>query len=83
MRTWKVRRWDDRPEKTVDLPLPCEHCGTEAALTVAAAPTPIAVVGSGFVFEPADYPLPKGWRPDEIECRACHHVFTGDSADVR
>lgn len=78
MRSWRVIRWDEQPEKTAVLAMSCEHCGTEALLPVGQTPKPIAGMGMGFVFEPADFPPPKSWRPDEIECRVCHHVYGGD-----
>lgn len=85
MKTWNVTRWDSKPHKTHLISLICPHCGTDAALEVGDMPgaSMIAAVGLSLIFDPPSYAPPDNTLPDEIKCRTCRKIFSGEDNDVR
>lgn len=76
-RTWKVIRWDKKPEGASLYELCCPHCGIAAMVEI--GPTPgaqiIAAIGLGLIFEPAGYVPPPGFMPEVIRCRTCRRAW--------
>lgn len=85
MKTWNVLKWLNKPAKTHKVSLVCPHCGTDAVLEVGEAPggTLIAAVGLNLIFDPPSYVPPDNFMPDEIKCRTCRKIFSGEVSDVR
>lgn len=80
MKTWKVLKWDNKPEKTQTIEPDCPHCGTEATLEVSATPgyRIIATMGMAVIFDPANHDPGPDFFPNLIQCRTCRHVFTSE-----
>ena len=89
VKTWKVLRWDKRPENVRPYFLCCPKCGNDAELEI--GPTPggiiIAAIALGLIFDPAGYTPPPNTMPDEIQCRKCRKIFehlpNEEESDVR
>lgn len=77
MRTFKILRWDEKPDITNEITLDCPYCGTESILPIDARSIPLASNGMGTVF---DHPSWIGMIPQKIQCRKCHRVFENQSA---
>ena len=81
MRTWKVIKWDNKPEHLKTIELACRHCGQEAEVEAdaVAASHIIAIIGGmGFIFDPAGYHPEDNWMPNEIQCRKCRRIYTDE-----
>ncbi len=87
MRTWKVLRWENRPERTWTLNLTCPACGTDADMEVAEIPggLVIAAIGLALILDPPSFKPPENFMPDDIQCRNCRKIFLSnkETADVR
>lgn len=81
MATFKILTWHDPPEKRRTVNLQCMHCGKDADLEVADIPALIiASMGMGVIFDPPSYDPPDNFFPDEIQCRSCRRIFSGEPA---
>lgn len=86
MKTWKVRRWVDRPHPVRRVMLACPVCGTDAAIELGMTPGAalIAAIGLSLLFDPPGYVPPENTMPDEVQCRTCRKIFASQEvADVR
>ena len=86
MKTWKVLRWDDKPDEVRQVMLICPVCGTDAGIDMGATPGAliIASIGLSLVFEPGGYVPPENVMPCEVQCRTCRKIFSSiETADVR
>ena len=87
MATWKVLRWDSRPEHGRYLPLTCNHCDYEADCPVGEHPggLVIAIIGMGIIFDPPGYHPGPNFMPQELQCRNCRRIYSSDeeAEDVR
>jgi hypothetical protein len=77
--TWKVVDWASKGKRKADgeLELACPRCFHDAFLpTCGKLESPIiAAVGLGLIFDRPSYVPPRGYLPDEIQCRNCRRVF--------
>jgi len=79
MKTWKIIKWTNRPEKLGSLELECPGCKTEASLLcgIDLKHRTIAAIGLRLILDPPGWQPPRGSLPDVIKCRYCRRNFSG------
>ena len=77
VKTWRVIRWDHKPDAVRRLSLCCPNCGTDAEMDVGQTPGGIiiAAIGLGLIFFSSWYCPPDNFLADEIQCRTCRKIF--------
>jgi hypothetical protein len=74
-RTYKILKWNNRPERTMRVPLNCNGCEREAMLEIGAeGPALLAAKGLGMIFD-TNAATPKNRLPNVIKCRSCMREF--------
>ena len=80
MRSWIIRKWNNKPTIIKKIELSCPHCETDAEVPCGAhyGGQIIAAIGLQLVFDPPGFIPPFNFLPDEIQCRKCRHIFVSE-----
>ena len=78
MSTWRVLRWDNKPEVVSSIPFTCPQCRLSADVPCGQliGGSLIAMTPDNWlVFDPPCYEPEENWLPTEIQCRKCGGIL--------